>query len=245
MCYDETCCAQWSPRRSVWRPPFCVCVGAGSTGSWAPGGRDRNRSGGRRWLDVLEASLPRARRKLLARVGWASCRPWPQWPRSSSWRVSRCSSWRRLAPTSPIFPSSSWEIQHSCVTAYYVAARAADDSPNVYDKSLYTAPDDNPAKIRKPLLLDSFNVDVYECPSPLPDAAALGQGRSPAVSAVSNGLVRSQRHRPLGGDRARGGSLGPAAGTRALLLSPFLLAAIPTINFLKKETRRASRLRWR
>src|SRR5262245_32542227 len=48
------------------------------------------------------------------------------------------------------FPGSAWELRHSCVSAYFVAGRAADSTANVYDNALYSMPDDDPTKVRKP-----------------------------------------------------------------------------------------------
>ena len=63
-------------------------------------------------------------------------------------------------------PSSNWELRHSCLTAYFIAGKAVSSQPNVYSDSLYTAPDDDPTKIRKPLTLGAFNIDVFEYPPP-------------------------------------------------------------------------------
>ncbi len=41
-------------------------------------------------------------------------------------------------------PTSKWEVQHSCLSAYFIAAQAASSLPNVYDNSLYSMPDDDP-----------------------------------------------------------------------------------------------------
>jgi hypothetical protein len=131
-------------------------------------------------------------------------------------------------------PSSTWEVQHSCVSAYYVAARAAGASANVYDKSLYTAPDDNPNEIRKPRMLGTFNVDVYEYPPPFLTLPRLLRLVAPEFLAFRmvwfgvNGLVL------LAALVLVARTLGPAHGTRALLLSPLVMAAIPTISCLQK-----------
>ena len=131
-------------------------------------------------------------------------------------------------------PSSDWEVRHSCLTAYFVAADVARRSPNIYASSLYTAPGDDPSRPRKPLKMDGFNVDAYEYPPPfllLPRV----------VSAVAPGFLRM---RPLwfaicGGVMlvallvvAR--RLGHAAGTRALLLTPFVWAAFATVSTMQK-----------
>jgi hypothetical protein len=132
------------------------------------------------------------------------------------------------------FPSSDFEVRHSCSSAYYVAARAAGDSPNIYDNSLYTAPDDDPTRIRKAKRLGPFTIDVYEYPPPfltLPRGLALLAPEFPGFRklwfglnglAILAALVLVAR------------SLDPATGTRALLLSPLVWASVPTINFLQK-----------
>jgi hypothetical protein len=132
------------------------------------------------------------------------------------------------------FPSSKFEAHHSCVSAYYVAAQAASDSPNVYDKTLYTAPDDDPTQIRKPKMLGPFQVDVYEYPPqflPLPRLLRLVAREFVPFRMVwfgLNGLVL------LAAFVLVARTLGPTIGTRALLLSPLVIAAIPTISFLEK-----------
>src|SRR5205085_11716895 len=63
-------------------------------------------------------------------------------------------------------PSSNWEVRHSCLSAYFVAARAADQVSNVYADSLYTARDDDPTQLRKARMLGPFQIDVYEYPPP-------------------------------------------------------------------------------
>jgi hypothetical protein len=132
------------------------------------------------------------------------------------------------------FPSSKFEVRHSCVSAYYVAAQAASVAPNVYDTSLYNAPDDDPARMRKPKTLGPFNVDVYEYPPPF---LAVPRGlqlvapeflRFRTLWFGLNGLAL------LAACVLVARSLGPAAGTRALLLSPLVMAAIPTVSFLEK-----------
>jgi hypothetical protein len=60
-----------------------------------------------------------------------------------------------------LFPTSEWEYRHSCFSAYYVAGLNVREA-NVYDEALYTALDDDRSKVRRPLRLGSFNVDVFE-----------------------------------------------------------------------------------
>ena len=59
-------------------------------------------------------------------------------------------------PSKPSYsqaPASDWEVRHSCLSAYFVAARAADHVPNIYADSLYTSPDDDPTTVRKALMI--------------------------------------------------------------------------------------------
>jgi alpha-1,2-mannosyltransferase len=142
-----------------------------------------------------------------------------------------------VSPSEPAYsfmPFSAWEVHHSCTTAYFVAAQAAGSGTSVYSDSLYTAPDDDPTKLRKPRKLGSFNIDVYEYPPPFlllprallplaPDFTSYRMmwfGLCGIVLSLGILLVA-----PL---------LGPTAGTRALLLSPLVWAAVPTISLMQK-----------
>lgn len=132
------------------------------------------------------------------------------------------------------FPSSKWEIRHSCLSAYFVAAQSVGKVPDIYDNSLYTAPDDDPAKTRKPLMIGRFGIDVYEYPPPFlllsratnflaPDFLnnrMLWFGLNGIVILIA--MIIAAR------------SLGQSAGTRALLLSPVVWAAVPMLNTLQK-----------
>jgi hypothetical protein len=133
-----------------------------------------------------------------------------------------------------LVPSSDWEVRHSCLSAYFVAAQAADATPNVYDDSLYSQPSHDRAAKRKPLMLGPFQIDVFEYPPPflllpramrllVPDFVrfrmlwfALNAG---VVLLAMLGVMRSLR---------------PANATRALLLSPLVWAALPTLSALQK-----------
>ena len=132
-------------------------------------------------------------------------------------------------------PSSVWENEHSCLTAYHVAAEAARTHGDVYDNALYSATDDDPATPRKPRMLDGFQVDVYEYPPPfllLPRALHLLAPEFLSLRALwfgLNGLVL------LTAFLVVGIQLGPAAGGRALLWSPFVWIAPPTLSMLQKE----------
>jgi hypothetical protein len=63
-----------------------------------------------------------------------------------------------------VVPASKWEVEHSCLTAYFVAAEAASSHVNIYDNALYSKPDDNLNAPRKALMLGPFKIDVYEYP---------------------------------------------------------------------------------
>lgn len=131
-------------------------------------------------------------------------------------------------------PTSNWEVRHSCVTAYFVAARSVEAAPNVYDPSLYNTPADTGSGTRSARMLGPFRVDVFEYPPPfllLP--RALGVVAPDFLRqrmlwfALNVGLV-------LAALLVVARALGPAAGTRALLLSPLIWAALPTLSFLQK-----------
>src|SRR5882724_9121610 len=131
-------------------------------------------------------------------------------------------------------PSSKWELEHSCLSAYFVSAQAASTSTNIYDDALFTMPDDDPNPIRKARMLGPFKIDVFEYPPPfllLP--RALLRLTSDFLRfrmlwfALNGGVI-------LVALLAVARSLGPAAGTRALLLSPLVWVAFPTISNLQK-----------
>ena len=142
-----------------------------------------------------------------------------------------------VAPSAVAFssvPGSAWELRHSCLSAYAVAAEVVDSHPNVYDDALYSAPQDDPAKPRKPLRIGSFNVDVYEYPPQfllLPRALRLATPEFLDLRSLWFGLSGLTLLAALVAvARARG----PAAGTRALLLSPLVWVALPTLSTLQK-----------
>lgn len=133
-----------------------------------------------------------------------------------------------------VVPTSTWEAQHSCLSAYFVSAEAASAAHDVYDDTLFTMTNDDPTKIRRPRLIGPFKIDVFEYPPPFlllpralrlltPDFIHLRMlwfGLSGVVLLVAFLVV------------AR--FLGPAAGTRALLLSPVIWSSISTISTLQK-----------
>jgi len=131
-------------------------------------------------------------------------------------------------------PTSQWEVQHSCLSAYFVSAQALSSAPNIYDDSLYSMPDDDPAGPRKARMIGPFKIDVFEYPPPFlllprtlapltPDFMSLRRlwfGLNGGVVLLA--LLVMARF------------LGPAAGTRALLLSPLVWLALPTLSVLQK-----------
>lgn len=132
-------------------------------------------------------------------------------------------------------PTSTWEVRHSCLTAYYVAGKAAGEGRNVFDGSLYTAPDDTGVGVRKPLELGPFGIDVYEYPPPflpLPRATMLLAPDFMRLRALWFGLNITVL---VAATLVVAKLLGPATGARALLLAPLVWAALPTLSFLQKE----------
>ncbi|HUD73201.1 MAG TPA: glycosyltransferase family 87 protein, partial [Dongiaceae bacterium] len=131
-------------------------------------------------------------------------------------------------------PSSEWERQHSCLSAYHVAAEASTGPTSIYDNALYSLPDDDPAAPRKARMLGSFKIDVFEYPPPfllLPRALQLVTPEFLDLRALwfalSGGML-------LLGLVLVARRLGPAAGTRALLLAPFVWLAVTTMSTLQK-----------
>jgi hypothetical protein len=137
-------------------------------------------------------------------------------------------------------PSSTWETEHSCVSAYYIGGQAAPSAPDVYDNSLYSMPDDDPTQLRKARMIGPFKIDVYEYPPPfllLPRTLQL--------------LTPDFTHYRMIWFGFCGGVvllafvvvvrfMSPAAGTRALLLSPIVWLSFPMISNLQKGNAQAT-----
>ena len=131
-------------------------------------------------------------------------------------------------------PSSDFEVRHSCLTAYFVAADVVRRTPNIYDTALYAAPDDDPTKPRKPQMMGIFRVDQYQYPPPFLLAPR-------AVSVVAPGFLRLRASWfglnglvLLAGLLVAARAMAPEAGTRALLLAPVVLASLGTLSTLQK-----------
>lgn len=137
-------------------------------------------------------------------------------------------------PAYALIPNSEWEASHSCATAYFVAARAASTSPDVYADSLYTARDDDPGKPRKPLWMGPFRIDVFEYPPPfllLPRALRLLAPEFMPFRTLWFGITGAF---VLAAMIAIAGMLSPVVGTRALLLLPLAWLALPMASGLQK-----------
>ena len=131
-------------------------------------------------------------------------------------------------------PGSGWELRHSCLSAYFMAAEAAGRGQDFYDDSLYNSADDTGVGVRKAKTIGSFGIDVYEYPPPfllLPRALgtlttdflhlrALWFGLNVAF-VVAAMLAVARR-------------MGPAIGTRAVLLMPLTFAGMSMLNTLQK-----------
>jgi alpha-1,2-mannosyltransferase len=131
-------------------------------------------------------------------------------------------------------PSSQWEVQHSCLTAYYVSGQSASTNPDIYDPSLSTLPSDDGTGVRKARMLGPFKIDVYEYPPPfllLPRALMSMTPDFLQLRMVWFGLSGAVI---LAGLLAVAGLMGPAAGTRAVLMAPLVFAALPTLGTLQK-----------
>jgi len=131
-------------------------------------------------------------------------------------------------------PTSKWEVSHSCLSAYFVAAQASSSTSNVYDNSLYSMPEDDPSQPREQRKIGPFTVDVFEYPPqflllPLflrlltPDFMDLRM----LWFALNGGVL-------LLALLVVARFLGPADGTRALLLSPLVWLAVPTLGTLQR-----------
>ncbi len=124
-------------------------------------------------------------------------------------------------------------INHSCLSAYYVAARSVTTVPNVYAYELYSFPAESPTALRKPRPIGSFNIDAYEYPPPfllLPRTLAILAPdflRFRMIWFALNGAVL------VIGLIVVARMLGPVAGTRALLLAPLVLASDLTVGTLQ------------
>jgi alpha-1,2-mannosyltransferase len=116
-------------------------------------------------------------------------------------------------------------IEHSCVSAYFAAARSVSTVPDIYSNDLYSSPYEGPEALRRPKRIGSFNIDPYQYPPPfllLPRAVAILAPdflRFRMLWFAINGTVL------LIGLLAIARFIGPIAATRALMLSPLVFAS--------------------
>ena len=137
-------------------------------------------------------------------------------------------------PRYSFFPASDWEVRHSCVSAYFVAAQAADRVPDIYADSLYSLPQHDPQAKRKPRFIGPFKVDVYEYPPPFLIVPRLLRRVFPDFVRFRMMWFGLNSAVILFAMLMLAGALGPVAGMRALLLLPLVWAALPTIGMLQK-----------
>jgi alpha-1,2-mannosyltransferase len=132
------------------------------------------------------------------------------------------------------FPTSDWEIRHSCLTAYFVAAEALPTTPNVWDDALYSLPGGDPTALRRPRMMGPFRIDAYEYPPPF---LLLPRLLDPLVPDFARfrmvwfGLIVGAT---LACMIVVARALGTVAATRAVLLIPFVWMGIPLLNTLQK-----------
>jgi hypothetical protein len=212
---------------------FAFTAGFGLTGSRAAAagiaaaaaGLVAWRVGRRRGLALDEAAAPRALRIVSALATGAAL---VQLARLAVFHVAPAETGYSWAP------GSDWETRHACISAYFEAAALAESVPNVYDEALYSAPDDDPARPRKARMMDGFSVDTYEYPPPfllLPRVLRLLTPEFLAFRSLWFGLTGAAVLAVL---MVLAGFLGPATGTRALLLSPLAFVALPTLSAIQK-----------
>jgi hypothetical protein len=131
-------------------------------------------------------------------------------------------------------PSSKWEVEHSCLSAYFVSAQASSSGQNIYDDALFTMPDDVPTQPRKARMLGAFKIDVFEYPPTyllLPRALLLLTPDFTHLRMLWFGLTGGV---VLFAFLVVARFMGPSAGTRALLLAPLVWVSFPTLSVLQK-----------
>jgi hypothetical protein len=133
-----------------------------------------------------------------------------------------------------LFPGSEFETRHSCVTAYFVAARVVRSVPSIYSPTIYDASAAVPGQPRKARMLGEFRIDQYEYP---PTFLWIPR----AVSLVAPDFLR---HRllwfglsgflVLAGLIVTARQLEHEEAARAVLLVPFVMGSLVTVNTLQK-----------
>lgn len=132
-----------------------------------------------------------------------------------------------------LVPTSDWEVQHSCFSAYFIAGQFA-AIRNVYDDSLYSLPDTDLTRPRTARRIGPFKVDVFEYPPPFLLLPRALQWVIPGFTDLRMLWFGLNGALILLGIVAIACFLGPAIGARALLLSPFVWLSFPTLSTLQK-----------
>ena len=132
------------------------------------------------------------------------------------------------------FPSSTGEVRHSCLSAYFLAAALAPSSTDVYASMRFAGPEHGTRHVEVARRVVGFAIDNYRYPPPfllLPRALRLLAPDFLRLRmlwfGLSGGLVLFVL---LGLARW----LGPRAGTRLLLLSPLLWLSYSMLGTLQK-----------
>ena len=141
-----------------------------------------------------------------------------------------------VAPTHGEFSAVPWSTfsrQHCCATAYFVAGGAAPEAPNVYDNTLYDAPDSDPTARRKPRTIEGFNVDIYEYPPPFLLLPRLLMRVVPDFTRFRMVWFGLSSASLLLAMLLAAAALPRMQATRAVLLMPLLWAGLTTISGLQ------------
>jgi hypothetical protein len=131
------------------------------------------------------------------------------------------------------FPSDSWEVHHSCLSAYFCAVEAVDKTPNIYDESLYALPG-NPNEPRQGRTLDTFKIDQYEYPPTFLLLPRVLHALAPTFLAHRALWFGLNLLVLMGAMLIAARYLSGAAATRAILFVPLMFVAIPTLSMLQK-----------
>ena len=130
-------------------------------------------------------------------------------------------------------PGNRFLVQHSCVSAYYVAARAVTQVPDVYDNALYSFPQVETTGPRNARMLGPFRVDPYEYPPTFLPIPRLLQRLAPDffdfrrlwfalnLLVVAVGLIAVARR------------VDTAFGTHSVWLTPFAIAPLAIASTLQ------------
>ena len=125
------------------------------------------------------------------------------------------------------------QSRHSCMSSYWVACTAIESDRDVYDETLYSRPQPDPKAPRTARVLGPFAIDVYEYPPTfltLPWAMRLV---APDFYAFRRLWFALNLAIVVAGIVAIAWRLDRALGTRAVWLTPLVLAAPPMIATLQ------------